>query len=133
MTQPQHDPKTTGHPGHELRDTNIRAVLFSGVALAGLIVGTLLLVHWTVGYLAKTQPISETVPPALLVDGRPRPAAGPQISPKPREELVHLRAAEDARLTTYGQDPLTGAIHIPIDQAMRRVLEKGLPVRISEK
>lgn len=129
MSHTHHDPPSTGHPGHELRDTNIRAVLISGVALAGLVVGTLLLIHWTIAYLTNAQPKGETVPPALLADGRPNPYTGPKVTADPGEELIRLRAAEEIRLTTYGKDPLTGAIRIPIDQAMQRVLERGLPAR----
>lgn len=46
------------------------------------------------------------------------------------QDMRNLRAAEEARLTTYGwTDRKTGHAHIPIDAAMQKVLERGFPTR----
>ena len=48
----------------------------------------------------------------------------------PREDLRALRAAEDQALRSYGWvDRNAGVVHIPIDVAMKRVVESGLPSR----
>lgn len=57
-----------------------------------------------------------------------------RITPSPQvssgEELKALRATEDALLTTYGWvDKDSGVVRIPIDQAIDRLLQKGLPSR----
>jgi hypothetical protein len=42
-------------------------------------------------------------------------------------------AQEDAVLTTYGWvDRQSGVVRVPIDVAMQRILEQGLPVRQPE-
>jgi hypothetical protein len=46
------------------------------------------------------------------------------------QDMRDLRAAEGRRLTTYGwSDRATGHAHVPIDVAMKKVLERGLPTR----
>ena len=46
------------------------------------------------------------------------------------EMLKNLRATEDTDLTSYGWvDRKNGVVHIPIDQAMDLILQRGLPIR----
>lgn len=116
---------------YEKRDTNIRIVLISGASLAALVVFTLLLVRWVDGYITAHRPVRETVPPALL-DSHPQDMTGPRVRAQPRIELVELRRAEEVRLTGYSRDRYTGTLHIPVEQAMRLVLKRGLPVRPGE-
>ena len=48
----------------------------------------------------------------------------------PDEEGRLLREKYDWDLTHYGQpDPSTGMVRVPIDDAMQRLLQKGLPAR----
>jgi hypothetical protein len=62
-------------------------------------------------------------------------AEGPRgpLPPAPRlvtdetAELRQLRAAEEQRLASYGWvDRGAGLVHIPIDEAMRRIAEQGI-------
>jgi hypothetical protein len=58
----------------------------------------------------------------------------PRLQTNPRQDLLDLRAAEETTLTTYGWvDKNAGIARIPIDEAMKRVVEKGLPARASGK
>jgi hypothetical protein len=67
--------------------------------------------------------------PLASVGPAPLPPA-PMLQVKPREELKELRAEEDRILSSYGWvDPANGIVRIPIDRAMKLVLERGLPVR----
>jgi len=51
-----------------------------------------------------------------------------------REELRDLRAKQEGLLNGYGWVNKEGGVaRIPIDEAMRMVVEKGLPVRESQK
>src|SRR5205085_429113 len=46
------------------------------------------------------------------------------------EESSLLRQKYDWDLTHYGQpDPSTGMVRVPVDEAMQRLLQKGLPAR----
>jgi hypothetical protein len=48
----------------------------------------------------------------------------------PLQEMKRVRAEEDAKLSSYGWvDEKNGVVHIPIDDAKRLLLEKGLATR----
>ena len=48
----------------------------------------------------------------------------------PIEEMKRLREEEDAKLNSYGwADEKTGTVRIPIDEAKKLVLEKGITIR----
>ena len=53
-----------------------------------------------------------------------------RLQAHPRQDLKELREAEDALLKSYGWvDKNEGVIRIPIDEAMKLVLQRGLPSR----
>jgi len=48
----------------------------------------------------------------------------------PLQEMKRLRAEEEKTLNSYGwTDQKGGAVRIPIDEAKKRLLEKGIPAR----
>ena len=48
----------------------------------------------------------------------------------PLQEMKRVRAEEDAKLNSYGWvDEKSGVVHIPIDDAKKLLLEKGLAIR----
>src|SRR2546422_4482344 len=52
--------------------------------------------------------------------------AEPRLQQFPRNELYEFRMKEDADLKSYGWvDKNAGTVHIPIEDAMRLVLERG--------
>src|SRR5215831_20261398 len=54
----------------------------------------------------------------------------PRLQTDPRADLLSLRDAEDRILNTYGWvDRNTGIVRIPIDEAMKLTVERGLPSR----
>lgn len=56
-----------------------------------------------------------------------RPPA-PMLQTDPAADLRDFRAEEDARLRSYGWvDRAHGIVHIPIDEAMKRVARTGIP------
>ena len=58
----------------------------------------------------------------------------PRLQTNPRQDLADLRRREDAILSTYGWvDKNAGVVRIPIDEAMKLTLERGLPARQTEK
>ena len=62
----------------------------------------------------------------------PLPAA-PRLQQFPRNEIYEFRLKEEAELHGYGWvDKNAGVVHIPIEEAMRRVLEQGLPARADD-
>lgn len=58
--------------------------------------------------------------------GRLPPA--PQLQADPARDLAVFRRAEDDALSSYGWiDRSRGIVRVPIDEAMRKTLERGLP------
>jgi hypothetical protein len=51
----------------------------------------------------------------------------PRLQTAPSEDLAQFRAGEDKRLDSYYWiDKKTGVVHIPIQQAMKEVVEEGI-------
>jgi hypothetical protein len=129
-----------GHPRvlHETRDANIQGVFAFGVGLlvTGVVVSIVvwLLFRYLSGgetragtpqYPSATT-TSRGVPP--LVQERLPPE--PRLQVHPREDLIDLRRHEDEILDSYGWvDKNAGLVRIPIEEAMRIAVERGLPAR----
>lgn len=63
----------------------------------------------------------------LAVHEGPRLPPEPRLQRFPREDILNFRLAEEAALQSYGwADKETGAVRIPIQDAMRLVLERKL-------
>jgi hypothetical protein len=89
-----------------------------------------LLVWVLFGYLSgrETRQGAREHPLALTREAQLPPE--PRLQTHPREDLRDLRAHEDEVLTSYGWvDKNTGVVRIPIEEAMKIVVERGLPAR----
>ncbi len=53
---------------------------------------------------------------------------GPRLQANAVQDIKDYRANEEAAVNSYGRDPRSGAIHIPVDRAMTLVLNE-LPIR----
>jgi hypothetical protein len=118
----------SGSRGHEHQDLNIRAVAVFAAALAlfGLAshVGLLALF----GRYWEREERRDTPPPPLR-DARVVPPA-PRLQESSDLDREELRRREEKELRTYGWvDRDQGVVRIPIDRAMKLILERGLPVR----
>jgi hypothetical protein len=127
------DPRVlVDRPGvrHETSDVDIRAVLAFGAALlvaAVLIHGLVALLFW---YFVGREARRQTIQYPLAITQRERLPPEPRLQVNPRQDMRDLRAHEDEILTTYGWvDKSAGIVRIPIDQAMKLTIERGLPAR----
>src|SRR5229473_1337296 len=119
---------------HEASDIDLRGVL--GVGLGLLVAG--IVIHLAVWLLflyfagRATSPTGPQYPLAKGLENRLPPE--PRLQTNPRQDLRDLRATEDQVLTTYGWvDKNAGTVRIPIDEAIRLVIERGLPARTESK
>jgi len=118
---------------HETSDINIRAVFgFAGGLLA--LAAVVYLVVWLLfGYFDRRERAASaerTYPLAVGQEDRLPPE--PRLQTNPKQDLKDLRASEDERLHTYGWvDRNGGIVHIPIEEAMKLTLQRGLPSRPS--
>jgi hypothetical protein len=121
---------------HETPDANIRGVL---VFAGGLIVAAVF-IHfavWVLFRLLADQNAHRAVPeyPLAATQERRLPPE-PRLQPvppewrTPREDLRDFRRREDEVLSTYGwADKNAGAVRIPIGEAMKLTVQRGLPAR----
>ena len=119
---------------HEESDVDIRAILLFG---AGLIVAAVL-IHLLVYVLFRyfdvreAQRVTPQYPLAIAQENRVPPE--PRLQTNPRQDLADLRAKEDELLNSYGWvDRNAGIVRIPIDEAIRLTLQRGLPSRQVQK
>ena len=76
---------------------------------------------------AQERTASELAQKYPLAVGQQKAPPAPNLQTQPFKDLYSLRQAETARLTAYGWvDKGTGVTRIPIDDAMRLVLERGM-------
>jgi hypothetical protein len=113
---------------HEESDVNFRAILLFGVAL----VVSGIVIHAAVGvlfvYLNGRQ--AEGPMQFPLAAGAARIPPEPRLQVDPPAELSELRAGEDEVLNGYRWvDRDAGTVRIPVTEAMRLVVERGLPAR----
>ncbi|HMD34624.1 MAG TPA: hypothetical protein VKH42_06645 [Vicinamibacterales bacterium] len=129
--QPRHGDPEGRHPiEHEATDVDIRPVLgfLAGLTVASVFIGFLVWILFAYLTARESRTVTADYPLAAQQDNRLPPE--PRLQTQPREDLRELRAREDEMLTTYGWvDKNQGVVRIPIDQAMRMVVERGLPTR----
>jgi hypothetical protein len=113
------------HP--ETSDINIGAVLKFGL---GLLV-TAALIHLLVWllflYFAGREATRDERQYPLAIGQQDRLPPEPRLQTNPRQDLRDLRAAEDTLLTSYGWvDKNRGIVRIPISEAMKLTIQRGL-------
>jgi len=112
---------------HEERDIQVRLIVLSGVGLVIVTAIVLLVADWLFDDFAASR-VKVQGPLAPLAETRPLPPA-PRLQVAPAQDLQQMRAAEDAVLSSYGWvNEAAGFVRIPIDRAIERVVEQGLPV-----
>jgi len=118
---------------HEESDVNIRAIFQFGAGLMALTVVVYVVVWLLFGYLARREDKASAgrmYPLAVGQENQMPPE--PRLQSNPRQDLKDLRAAEDEMLRNYQWiDRNAGIVRIPIDEAMRLTLQRGLPSRES--
>jgi hypothetical protein len=119
---------------HEESDVNIRAIFGFGLGLlaVGVVIHVLvwlLFISFTAGEQVHAPPQY----PLAAADAERLPPE-PRLQTAPRQDLIDLRTQEQQLLRTYGWvDRNAGVVRIPIEEAIRLTLERGLPVRPTPK
>lgn len=117
---------------YERRDVDIVQITGFGI---GLLIAFLISVVAMWGlfeyFFARENKVNPANPPAMMSEKQTVPS-GPQLQPNPPQELRDMHQNEDMLLGSYGwMDESKGIVHIPIDQAIDIVAQKGLPVKVS--
>jgi hypothetical protein len=115
---------------HEESDVNIRAIFGFGVGLM-LAVAFVCFVLWVLFRYFEARErrnVAHEFPLAAQQENRLPPE--PRLQTNPRADLADLRAEEEKALQTYGwADKNASVVRIPIEQAMKLTVERGLPAR----
>ena len=134
MAHAPHSPMPPDAPAahDENSDVNVSAILACG---GGLIVAAMAiyLMVWLLFRYFDVREAARVAPAYPLAVGEAnRQPPEPRLQTNPRADLQELRAHEDALLNTYGWiDKQGGIVRIPIEEAMRITLQRGLPARPS--
>ena len=119
--------------GHEHTDANVSMIVQFAVWLAASAV----VVHILVWFMfALFVDLRESTAPAefpLASEQGARLPSGPRLQPKPANEIYDFHRQETAVLDGYSWvDKGAGTVRIPISEAMRLTLERGLPSRAAD-
>ena len=129
------DESKSASNAYETRDIKLRPLIVFAAGIAVMGVVSYLIIFVLLGFFsgqaakqdAQLAPASLAQPAA---PGEERLPPEPRIQANPAGDLKMLRDQEDVILTTYGWvDAKAGVVRVPIDVAMKLVLEEGLPVR----
>jgi hypothetical protein len=115
---------------HEESDVNIRGIF--GFAAALIVVAVI--VHVAMWLLLRFFDVradrQDRIDYPLAVEQERRLPPEPRLQTNPRQDLQNLRAGENDILTSYGWvDRNAGVVRIPIDEAIKLTLQRGLPAR----
>jgi hypothetical protein len=115
---------------HEESDVNVRGIFMFGMWLAA-VAAVIHLAIWGVFVLLERRETTQSVQEFPLAAGQElRLPPEPRLQTVPRLDLQALRAREDEQLQSYGWiDRDAGIVRIPIDEAMKLTLQRGLPTR----
>ena len=119
---------------HETSDINLRAILgfLAGLTVACVFINFLVWLLFTYFSVRESRQPAPVFPLAAQKENRLPPE--PRLQVHPRDDLRDLRAREDEILSTYGWvDQGAGIVRLPIDRAMKAIVERGLPVRQDKK
>jgi hypothetical protein len=120
----------TAEVHHEESDVNLRAILAFGAGLTLVMVVVLFLMWLLFGYFRSREAQSGTRDFPLAVEQQNRMPPEPRLQTNPREDLRVLRARDEALLKSYGwTDKDAGIARIPIEEAMKLTVQRGLPAR----
>ncbi len=132
-----HVPHAGGHSDydnpavhHETSDVNIRGILVFAVGLivAAVIIHALIWLMFRALDASASRKVTPQYPLAITQENRLPPE--PRLQTNPRQDLNDLRTAEEQVLESYGWvDKNKGVVRIPIDEAIKLTIQRGLPAR----
>ncbi|HYL74230.1 MAG TPA: hypothetical protein VEU96_08485 [Bryobacteraceae bacterium] len=116
-------PHSPNGAGHEHSEISVRTVV---VSLIVLLTGTFMVCLLVVGifrYFHTENKVAQTAK-----DWKQQIPAEPRVEEHPWEQLITVRAREDHVLSSYAWiDRKEGTVRIPIDQAIEKLAQQGLP------
>lgn len=129
MSQPHGHGDRNPEIRFEASDVRAAAILKFALWLALSTVLVLFLMRLMYVGFAKFEAAQQPLPPIMQTDANRQPPL-PRLQELPAVDLFEYRREDDRVLRSYGWvDPTRGIVRIPIEEAMRLTLQRGLPVR----
>ncbi len=119
---------------HETSDVNVGAILRYGAALLVVAAIAHVFLWWLFGVYQRQYQRAQTQVYPMAAGQQDRLPPEPRLQSNPQQDLIELRAKQETLLKEYGWvNKATGIARIPIEEAMRIVVERGLPAREAQK
>jgi hypothetical protein len=119
---------------HEESDVNVGAIFRYGTGLAVIALAAHLFLWWLFGVYERQQNGRQTQAFPIVAGQENRRPPAPRLQDNPQQELRDLQIKQRGALEGYGWvDKEAGIARIPIEDAMKIVIERGLPVREAKK
>src|SRR5262245_31359347 len=121
---------TTEASGHEHSDVHVWMIVQFAIWLTGSALVVHVLMWLMFVWLVDTRESVSAPDFPLAVGQEQRLPAGPRLQRFPANEIFEFSQRESRELNSYGcLDRNAGTVHIPIAEAMRLTVERGLPSR----
>jgi hypothetical protein len=115
---------------HEESDVNVAAILRYGLGLAVVALVAHVFLWWLLGLYGRQNERAQTQVYPMAAGQQDRRPPLPRLQDNPQQELQQLREKQKALLDGYGWvNKEAGVARIPIEEAMKLVVERGLPTR----
>jgi hypothetical protein len=115
---------------YEKTDVDIASVTKLGLAILAITVVTALAIVPIIAVLKGRAEKHDPPAPEIAGFGPDRQAPEPRLQERPFDDWRTMHRQQDELLSSYGWvDEGKGVARIPIDEAMKRLAEKGLPAR----
>jgi hypothetical protein len=112
--------------GREVRDVNVRGILYLAVAVVVMAAAIHLLLWWLFGVYER-QAASQDPKQSPLFDPEQQPPE-PRLQNTPTRDYARFRQQQEEQLNSYGWvDRQKEVVHIPVSRAMELLLDRGLP------
>ena len=119
---------------HEESDVNVAAILRYGLGLFAVAVVVHIFLWWLLGAYERQNERAQTQVFPMAASQQDRLPPSPRFQENPQQELQQLREKQKALLEGYGWvNKEAGVVRIPIEEAMKLVVERGLPTREGTK
>jgi hypothetical protein len=118
---------------HEESDVNIRSIFMFAFWLAAVAGVTLVVVRLLFFYFDRREQAAGPSPFPIAVGHEMRLPPEPRLQTAPRDAMEQLRMRQEERLNRYEWvDKSAGVVRIPIAEAMKLTVQRGLPARTVE-
>jgi len=115
---------------HEPTDVEPRSILRLSLAVGVVLVLTVIALLPLFSFFDRREARQDAPPGPLAPADKGREFPAPRLQVQPFADIRQLRAREQELIESYGWvDQQAGIVRIPIEEAMKLTVERGLPVR----